>query len=76
YKREGVEYLTYRPLFVDIEAGARRYTDCVTFLDLRKEAETTRPTHYQSENERGTEMDLSPVFAEKLNRHMNSLPQG
>lgn len=76
YKREGVESLTYRPAFVDVEAGGRRYTDCLTFLVLQKEAEIAPPQHYQIEIERGAEMYLSPGFAEKLKRHMNSLPKG
>ncbi|MGF7533374.1 gamma-glutamylcyclotransferase [Bacillus mexicanus] len=76
YKREGVESLTYRPAFVDVEAGGRRYPDCLTFLVLQKSAEIAPPQHYQIEIERGAEMYLSKGFAEKLKRHMNSLPKG
>ncbi len=42
YKREGVESLTYRPAFVDVEAGGRRYTDCLTFLVLQKKRKLPR----------------------------------
>nr|WP_029727082.1 MULTISPECIES: gamma-glutamylcyclotransferase [Bacillus] len=76
YKREGVESLTYRPAFVDVEAGGRHYKDCLTFLVLQKEAEIAPPQHYQIEIERGAELYLSPEFTEKLKRHMNSLPKG
>ncbi|MCI4135566.1 gamma-glutamylcyclotransferase [Bacillus vallismortis] len=76
YKREGVASLAYRPAFVDVEAGGERYTDCLTFLVLQKEPETAPPQHYQVEIERGAEMYLSSEFAEKLKRHMNSLPKG
>lgn len=43
FKREGVESLTYRPAFVDVEAGGRHYKDCLTFLVLQKEAEIAPP---------------------------------
>lgn len=76
FKREGVESLTYRPAFVDVEAGGRHYKDCLTFLVLQKEAEIAPPQHYQIEIERGAELYLSPEFTEKLKRHMNSLPKG
>ncbi|MCC8352199.1 gamma-glutamylcyclotransferase [Bacillus halotolerans] len=76
YKREGVESHTYRPAFVDVEAGGKLYTDCLTFLVLRKEAETAPPQHYQIEIERGAELYLTKGFTERLKQHMNSLPKG
>lgn len=74
YKREGVDSRTYRPAFVDVEADGHLYTDCLTFLVLDKKAEIAPPEHYSREIERGAQQYLSADYAEKLKRHIESLP--